>query len=213
MLTGADRKIRALEYKVRELEDKNKFLSDYNNKLIGRERQVNHARAVICEEPKWDYADPDKASFEDYLKGNKLFKEDDAKKSINWCLKFERLIKEIAYAHYFSFGGKEENSDWDWYTKLELREINTAGFRFAVFECIDDQVSLKEKRGSYFLPMEFLWTDWKTRCAEKKAELDAKRAKEQAEAKAKQEAYWAKRKEEDYQRAKKLIEEREQGNK
>jgi hypothetical protein len=202
---------RRLRHKIENLERKVKDLDHYNDELIKRERAINHARAVITDEPRWDYSDPDKDNFEAYLKGEKFFNEQDLKKSINWCLKFEKLIKAVAYAHYFSFGEKKEDRHRDWYTKLELREINAAGFRFAVFECIDDQVSLKEERGHYFLPMEFLWTDWAKRCEEKKAELDAKRAVKQAEAKAKQEAYWAKKDEERYLQAKKLVEERERG--
>ena len=200
-LGGRER--RGLRRSIEELEREVKDLREFNNELIKRERSINHSRAVITDNPEWDYSDPDKTNFEDFLEGKKFFSEQDAKKSINWCLKFEKLLKSIAYSHYFSFGEKEE--DWD--TQLELREVNCAGFRFAVFEVINDQVYIKNERGHYFLPIDFLWTDWKKRCADKKAELDAERAVKRAEDKAKQEAYWAKRKEERYLAAKKLVDE------
>lgn len=200
---------RRLRFKIEQLERENRSLVASNARLYKEKKLTNHARAVIDDEPHWDDSDPDKDNFESFLVGKKFFTELDAKKAINWCIKFEKVIKKIALAYYFSFGNHEEDGDWDWYTKLELREISKGGFRFAVYQCIDDQVSLKDRRGDCFLPIDFLWTDWKNRCEDKKAALDAKREVERAEARAKQKAYKAKKEEQRYLQAKKLVERRD----
>ena len=86
-----------------------------------------------------------------------------------------------------------------------MEEVWEGGFTFSVYQVCDQSGDRYTGNSKYFVPIDFLWTDWQQRCEDELARKTAEQERKRAEQKAKQEEYRAKQEAERYEKAKQII--------
>lgn len=173
--------------------------------------EQNAGRARLVETPRHDYADPQYKDYKEYLDGNKRLTQDQTIAIVNHWTKFREMLEIIVEAYWLAFKAGDYDTGLFYDLEIRILEISHA-VNFSVTEVLEDQVRIETVLAEdCWMPLEFIWEDWRAKCDAEMARKETLRNQKAEEDAKKYQEYQHQRQQERYREAKRVVQEFEKG--